>query len=110
SSEYVATVAWTHRGPPVAAVLSRTQQTISWRSIDVDSGATHVVRSTSDAAWVDVVPGSGTWDSAGRLLTVEVVDDDYALCADGLRLTPPGLHVRSLVDVGDDDVLVTASA
>ena len=110
SSEYIATVSWTQWGPPIVATIDRAQQTMTWVAIDSDSGATRLVRSVSNEQWVDVVPGSGAWDSAGRLLTVEVVDDDYALCADGARISPTGVHVRVVSDVGDDDVLVAGSS
>ncbi|MFL6288031.1 MAG: prolyl oligopeptidase family serine peptidase [Actinomycetes bacterium] len=109
-SEYIATVSWTRRGAPIAATIDRPQQTMTWVAIDPASGSTQLIRSVSNEQWVDVVPGSGAWDSAGRLLTVEVVDDDYALCADGARISPTGLDVRAVSDVGDDDILVAGSA
>jgi dipeptidyl-peptidase-4 len=109
-SEYIATVNWTRWGAPIASTLDRAQQTITWLTINPVSGETNPIRSVSDEQWVDVVPGSGAWSSAGRLLTVEVVDDDYALCADGTRISPVGLNVRAVSDVGEDDVLVSASA
>jgi dipeptidyl-peptidase-4 len=108
-SEYIATASWTPWGPPVVAVVDRPQQTMSWVAIDPATGTSQQLRSLSNDQWVDVVPGSGAWDSSGRLLTVEVVDDDYALCADGARISPPGLDVRAVSDVGDADVQVVAS-
>ena len=105
-AEYVATVSWTDRGAPLVAVLDRPQQAISWVAVDVTDGSTELVRSRTDDRWIDVVPGSGTWDSRGRLLTVEVVDDHYALCADGERISPADLDVRAVVDVADDVLVV----
>ncbi|HEX5018539.1 MAG TPA: DPP IV N-terminal domain-containing protein [Actinomycetes bacterium] len=107
-AEYIATVSWTDRGAPVVSALSRDQQRMTWFAID-ESGRTEVIRSVSDPSWVDVIPGSGTWDGRGRLLTVEVRDDTYVLCADGAPLTPPRLQVRAVVDVDDDTILVAAS-
>ena len=107
--EYIATVHWSSRGAPIVATLDRPQQTITWLAADVATGATTVVRKVSDESWVDVALGTGAFDGEGRLLTVEVRDDDYALCADGERLTPKGLHVRGVVDISDGDVLVIAS-
>ena len=52
------------------------------------------------------MPGTGRWDHEGRLPTVEVRDNDYALCADGHRISPDGLQVRAVIDVGASDVLV----
>ena len=109
-AEYLASVSWSERGDPVAGVLDRAQQTISWWAIDPDTGSTEQIRSVSDDAWVDVVPGTGCWDHSGRLLTVEVRDDDYALCADGERLSPAGLQVRAVTGVGRLGITVSASA
>ena len=107
--EYIATVHWSSRGAPIVATLDRQQQTITWLAVDVTTGSTTVVRTVSSEDWVDVTPGTGAFDGEGRLLTVEVRDDDYALCADGERITPKGLHVRGVVDISDSDVLVIAS-
>jgi dipeptidyl-peptidase-4 len=106
----LATVSWSSRGAPIVSVLDRVQQHLTWLAVDAASGTSRPIRSVAEDSWVDVVQGNGAWDADGRLLTIEVRDDDYALCADGKRLTPQGLHVRSIVDVGDDDVLVLASA
>jgi dipeptidyl-peptidase-4 len=109
-AEYLASVHWSERGAPVAGVLDRAQQQISWWAIDPITGATEQVRAVSDEAWVDVVSGSGCWDADGRLLTVEPRDNDYALCADGVRLSPPGLQVRAVTGVEGSYVTVLASA
>ena len=107
-AEYVATAHWGEGGLPVVSVLDRVQQRMTWLAIFPDDGSTRAVRTVTDPAWVDVVPGSGCWDADGRLLTVEVRDGDYALCSDGQRLSPAGLQVRAILDVGND-VLVQAS-
>lgn len=109
-TEYLASLDWSERGAPTAATLDRTQKTMTWVTIDRDTGATRQVRSVSDDAWVDVVPGTGVWDTAGRLLTVEVRNDDYALCADGTQVSPPGLQVRGVVGVDDQHITVLAAA
>ena len=108
-AEYLASVHWSERGAPIAAVLDRVQRTMTWVSVDSVTGATRQLRSVSNDAWVDVVPGTGCWDDDGRLLTVEVRDDDYALCADGRRISPPGLHVRAVTAIGDGQTTVLAS-
>ena len=109
STEYLASASWSERGAPVAGILDRAQQTISWWAIDLSTGSPEQIRSVTDVAWVDVVPGTGCWDDSGRLLTVEVRDDDYALCADGQRLSPPGLQVRSVIGIGNHQITVLAS-
>jgi dipeptidyl-peptidase-4 len=109
-AEYLATVHWSDRGAPIAAVLDRVQQTMTWVTIDTATGATERIRSVSDDAWVDVVPGSGCWSEDGRLLTVEVRDDDSALCVDGERLSPPGLQVRAVTAADSSQITVLAAA
>ncbi|HVQ88469.1 MAG TPA: S9 family peptidase, partial [Actinomycetes bacterium] len=64
--------------------------------------------SQTDSAWVDVNSGVPAWGPSGQLLTIEVVDDTYALCADGTSVTPMGLQVSAVIDVGPDDVLFVA--
>ncbi len=105
-AEYLASVHWSDRGAPLVGVLDRAQRTISWHAVDVATGATRQVRAVSDDAWVDVVPGTGCWDHQGGLVTVEVHNDDYALCVDGIRISPDGLQVRAVIGVGSSDVLV----
>lgn len=107
-AEYVTTVHWGEHGLPVVAVLDRRQQRMTWLAVFPDDGSTRAVRAVTDDTWVDVIPGSGCWDPDGRLVTVEVRDGDHALCTDGERISPVGLQVRAVVDVGRD-VLVHAS-
>lgn len=108
-AEYLATVHWSDRGAPVIGVLDRRQQTAGWHSIDVAARTTHLLRTVTDGAWVDVVPGSGCWDHDGHLLTVEVRDDDYALCRDGERVSPVDLQVRAVSSVCATHTTVLAS-
>ncbi|MCZ3385963.1 MAG: prolyl oligopeptidase family serine peptidase [Actinomycetia bacterium] len=110
ATEYLASVHWSDRGAPVAGVLDRAQQVFRWIAIDAKTGATDQIRSVSDSAWVDVVPGTGCWDDDGRLVTVEVRENDYALCADGERLSPPGLQVRAVSAVVGSQITVLAAA
>lgn len=109
-SEYIASVQWSDRGSPVVGVLDRAQQVMTWLSVDPGDGRTEEIRSNADKSWVDVVPGTGRWDNSGRLLTVEVRDGDYALCADGKRVSPPGLQVRAVTGIDGPRISVLASA
>ena len=96
-TEYVASVHWPSSYPPIVSTLDRTQRLLRFLEIDVASGSTTTVREVTDDCWVDIMPGAGQRDSKGRLLTIEVADGDYALLADGERLTPQGLQVRGIV-------------
>ncbi len=108
-AEYLSTVHWSDRGAPVLGVLDRRQQSASWHRVDVVAHTTQLLRAVTDEAWVDVVPGSGSWDFDGRLLTVEVRDGDYALCRDGERISPVDLQVRAVASVGAAHITVLGS-
>lgn len=108
-AEYLATVHWSNRGAPVLGVLDRRQQSASWHSVDVAAHTTQLLRTVTDGGWVDVVPGSGSWDYEGRLLTVEVRDSDFALCRDGERISPVNMQVRAVASVSATHTTVLAS-
>ncbi|MEO8106185.1 MAG: DPP IV N-terminal domain-containing protein [Actinomycetes bacterium] len=108
-AEYVASVHWSDRGAPVIGVLNRRQQSMAWHAVNTGTGATELLRAVTDDAWVDVVPGTGSWDHSGRLLTVEVRDGDYALCRDGDRFSPPNLQVRAVTSIAASHLTVLAS-
>lgn len=107
--EYLAAVHWSRRGRPLAQVLDRRQGRAQVLAVDPESGVTSVLREQVDDAWVDVMPGVPAWGPDGRLLTVEPAGDRYALCADGEPVTPSDLQVHAVLDVGDDDVLLSGS-
>jgi dipeptidyl-peptidase 4 len=108
---YLATVRW-GRGPLTLLVQRRDQRTAEVLTVDPDTGETRTVRSLTDPAWVEPVPGMPTWAGA-RLITVEdrsALGDGgtRAVCVDGQPVSPPGLQVRELVSataVGDDVLL-----
>jgi dipeptidyl-peptidase-4 len=102
-------VSWTAAGPPLVQVLSRRQDRSLVLTVDIASGVTSVVRELSDPVWVDVAPGTPCWSPAGELVTVEVVDDRYALCLDGEPVSPPGTQVRAVGDVAAGSLLVIST-
>ncbi len=97
---YVAGVHWSAAGQPLVQVLTRRQERALVLGVDPLTGATATVRELTDPCWVDVVPGTPAWTEAGELLTVEVVDDRYALCVDGAPVSPEGIHVRRVLPAG----------
>ena len=98
---YLVTVHWSESGAPLLQVMTRRQDRFAVLSLDPDTGRTAMLREVADPAWVDVVPGTPAWWD-GRLLTVEVVDDRYALCVDGVAVSPAGVQVRAVADVSGD--------
>ena len=105
--EYLAAVHWSAPGPPLLQVLSRRQDRAAVLAVDPGTGATTVLREQGDPAWVDLVPGTPAWSADGRLLTVEVVEDRYALCADGAAVSPDDVQVRRVSTAGDRVLLHT---
>ncbi len=99
--EYLAHVAWGD-GPLTLLVQPRDQRTATVLTADPVTGTTTEVRSWSDEAWVELVPGSPTWLPDGRLATVEDrlepgADGTRVLCVDGAPITPSGLQVREVL-------------
>ncbi|HKN97126.1 MAG TPA: prolyl oligopeptidase family serine peptidase [Pseudonocardiaceae bacterium] len=107
---YLATVHWSAGGPPLLAVQTRDQRRMVVLTVDPATGATCVRQELTDPHWVDIVSGAPAWTPNGRLVTVAARDGAYRLLLDGEPVTGPELQVRSVVDAGADDVLVTASA
>jgi dipeptidyl-peptidase-4 len=107
--EYFVTAHWSAGGPLLIAQQPRDQRRMEVRAVDADTGATTVLAEDSDESWVEIVPGVPAWTTDERLVRVAVADGWNRLVVDGKEVTPPGMQVRSVLDVGAD-VLFTASA
>ncbi|TGA95917.1 prolyl oligopeptidase family serine peptidase [Streptomyces sp. MZ04] len=110
---YLARVHWSSAGAPLLLVQSRDQLSQLYLAVNPDDGSTRMVHAEEDAdetAWLELFPGAPSWSPSGRL--VRIVDEGGArVLAVGERpLTGPQLHVRAVLDVADDDVLISASA
>jgi dipeptidyl-peptidase-4 len=107
---YVATVSWDDRGPLIG-VQTRDQRTIRLLDVDPWNGETKQVLSDTDPIWVEPVPGVPVRKPSGDL--VRVVDDRSAdtrrLVVGDAPVTPPGLQVRSVLDVDGESVLFSAT-
>ena len=92
-------------------LLTRTQRECAVFTVDTETGRTQAVRNSRDPKWLDVHSGVPAWDASGQaLLTIEPVDNRYALCVDGKAVSPEGIQVRAVIDVGSDDVMFLGSA
>ncbi|MGY6501395.1 MAG: prolyl oligopeptidase family serine peptidase [Acidimicrobiales bacterium] len=107
---YLLTVAWPSTAPLTISVLSRDQRTSVVLTVDPATGATTEVARRTDPEWVEPVGGTPAWRD-GRLVTVwdDREADARRVFVDGVPLTPPDMQVRSVVDVGDAGVVVSAS-
>lgn len=95
---------------PLVAVMSRDQRRQRLFTADPNTGATTLVAEHADDDWIDVVPGSPTRSSTGALVEVlsDRAHDTNRVYVDGDALSPVGLQVSALLDVGED-ILVSAS-
>ncbi|MFE5852835.1 alpha/beta fold hydrolase [Streptomyces sp. NPDC056500] len=107
---YLARVHWSKGGAPILLVQSRDQRIQHYLAVNADNGSTRVIQSDEDSAWLDLFPGVPAWGPGGAL--VRIVDEDGArVLAVGDRVwTDSSLHLRAVLDIGTDDVLVLASA
>ncbi|MEU1675423.1 prolyl oligopeptidase family serine peptidase [Streptomyces roseifaciens] len=107
---YLARVHWSAGGPPLLLVQSRDQRHQAYLTVDTGTGATSVLREEQDAKWLELFPGVPAWTPDGRLVRVSDEDGSRALVVGDRTLTGSGLHLRAVLDIGADDVLVSASA
>ncbi|MFA9445705.1 prolyl oligopeptidase family serine peptidase [Egicoccus sp. AB-alg6-2] len=109
---YLARVSWTGQGLTLL-VQSRDQRRAQVLAVDVETGATTVLREVTDPAWIELVDGAPAW-SGSDLVTVEDLadhgpDGSRALVIDGEVVTPPGLQVRAVVATDADEVVFTGA-
>lgn len=107
---YLARVHWSGDGAPLLLVQARDQRTQAYLEVDPESGATREVRREEDPAWLELFTGVPARTPDGRL--VRIADEGGArVLAVGERARTDGtLHVRAVLDVGAEDVLISASA
>jgi dipeptidyl-peptidase 4 len=108
---YLASAAWSSRGPALLQVQTRDQRTMHVLAVAAD-GSTAELATDTDPAWVDIVPGTPAWTADGGLVRVVARDGAYRLMIGDEPVTPAGpgaLNVRQVLDAGAD-VLFTATA
>jgi len=105
--EYLAGVRWSDDGL-LLTVQSRDQRTLGVLQADPDTGACRLLRSVTDDAWVELVPGAPRL-AGGRLVTVEDRGAARRLCVDGEALTPEDMQVRAVHRADDAGTVITAS-
>ena len=131
--EYLAGVRWNHDGL-LLTVQSRDQRTLGVLQADPDTGACRLLRSVTDDAWVELVPGVPRL-AGSKLVTVEDREADGSpvknppqrgisdrssartadqvaarrLFVDGEALTPDNVQVRALHHADDAGTIITAS-
>ncbi|MEV7087248.1 prolyl oligopeptidase family serine peptidase [Streptomyces sp. NPDC093085] len=107
---YLARVHWSAGGPPLLLVQSRDQRSHRYLTVDPATGATRTVHEDEDPAWLELFPGVPAWTPDGRLVRVADEGGARVLMVGDRPLTGPQLHVRSVLDIGEHDILIAASA
>jgi dipeptidyl-peptidase-4 len=99
---YLVEVTWNDRCPLTLLVLSRDQK--RWLVLEVDpgSGKTQTLLDQTAEHWQTIVTGVPDRLSDGRLVFVEESEDTRRITLDGQPVTPAGLQVVAVLDVGDD--------
>ncbi|MET9059948.1 prolyl oligopeptidase family serine peptidase [Streptomyces antibioticus] len=107
---YLARVHWSGAGAPLLLVQARDQRSQLFLAVDGDTGATRMVHADEDPIWLDLFPGVPCWSPSGRLVRIADEGGARVLAVGERPLTGAQLHVRAVLDVTSDDVLVSASA
>ncbi|MFE6895022.1 prolyl oligopeptidase family serine peptidase [Streptomyces sp. NPDC057694] len=107
---YLARVHWSANGAPLLLVQARDQLSALYLAVDVEDGSTRMVHADEDDQWLELLPGVPCWSPSGQLVRIADEGGARVLAVGERPLTGPQLHVRAVLDVGDSDVLVSASA
>ncbi|MFF4156601.1 alpha/beta fold hydrolase [Streptomyces sp. NPDC001678] len=107
---YLARAHWSADGPPLLLVQARDQRTQAYLAVDTASGSTRVLRTDEDPKWLELFDGVPAWTPSGELLRIGDESGARVLTAGDRALTGPDLHVLAVLDIGEDDILFSASA
>ncbi|MEU3521765.1 prolyl oligopeptidase family serine peptidase [Streptomyces sp. NPDC006654] len=107
---YLAHVHWSDAGAPLLLVQARDQRSQLFLAVDPESGATRMVHADEDPTWLELFAGVPCWSPSGRLVRIADEGGARVLAVGERPLTGAQLHIRAVLDVTSDDVLVTASA
>ncbi|MET9772884.1 prolyl oligopeptidase family serine peptidase [Streptomyces sp. NPDC006367] len=107
---YLARVHWSGAGAPLLLVQARDQRSQLFLAVDTESGATRMVHADEDPDWLELFPGVPCWSPSGQLVRIADEGGARVLAVGDRALTGAQLHLRAVLDVSADDVLVSASA
>ncbi|WP_330337984.1 S9 family peptidase [Streptomyces sp. NBC_00557] len=107
---YLARVHWSAAGAPLLLVQARDQRSQLFLAVDPETGATRMVHADEDPTWLELFAGVPCWSPEGQLVRIADEGGARVLTVGERPLTSGQLHIRAVLDVGADDVLVSASA
>ena len=104
--EYLAVVRWTAGHRPLLLVQNRLQNHDQVLQVE-HNGTTTVLEEHTNPQWLDLIAGTPAFTPDGRLVCAfnDMDTDTNRLTVDGKAFTPVGWQVRTVLDVGDTDVL-----
>ncbi|HEY3925813.1 MAG TPA: prolyl oligopeptidase family serine peptidase [Acidothermaceae bacterium] len=105
---YLVSVRWRRGSPPLLQLASRDQRTMRIADVDVETGATILVREDTDPHWLEVIPGVPDRRPDGQLVCTVDADDTRRLMVGDQVVSPVGLQVRAVL-ASHGDVLFNAS-
>ncbi|MEU1126206.1 prolyl oligopeptidase family serine peptidase [Streptomyces sp. NPDC005899] len=107
---YLARVHWSPHGAPLLLVQARDQRSQWCLAVDTDSGTTRTVHVDEDPIWLELFAGVPAWAPGGRLVRITDEGGARVLSVGDRLLTDDRLHVQAVLDIGESDVLVSATA
>lgn len=107
---YLAQVHWSAAGAPLLLVQARDQRGQRYLAVDTETGATRTVHADEDPVWLDLFPGVPAWAPDGRLVRITDEGGARVLAVGDRPLTGAQLHIQAVLDIGESDVLVSATA
>ncbi|MER5851092.1 alpha/beta fold hydrolase [Streptomyces sp. NPDC002012] len=107
---YLAQVHWSSAGAPLLLVQARDQQSQLFLAVDTETGTTRTVHVDEDPVWLEIFPGVPAWAPDGRLVRIADEGGARVLAVGDRLLTGAQLQLQAVLDIGESDVLVSASA
>ncbi|CAL9459734.1 Dipeptidyl aminopeptidase 4 [Streptomyces sp. enrichment culture] len=107
---YLARVHWSAAGAPLLLAQARDQRSQVYLAVDPESGRTRMVHADEDRTWLELFPGTPCWSPSGQLVRIADEGGARVLAVGERPLTGAQLHVRAVLDVSGEDVLISASA
>ncbi|MFF1464910.1 alpha/beta fold hydrolase [Streptomyces sp. NPDC058330] len=107
---YLARVHWSSAGAPLLLVQARDQRGQLYLAVDTETGTTRTVHVDEDPVWLELFAGVPAWAPDGRLVRVADEGGARVLSVGDRPLTGDRLHIQAVLDVGESDILVSATA
>ncbi|MDR7300292.1 dipeptidyl-peptidase-4 [Haloactinomyces albus] len=106
---YLVAAHWSPYGPPLLTVQTRDQRTQLVLALDPETGRTRELHRETDPHWVEIKSGWPSWTPDGQLVRISAHEGAYRLMVGGQDRTGNDIQVRAVLDIDDEDILLSAS-